>query len=226
MTPHADTERRVHDRPMPPKPGLLAKLDDWLVRAAENARHHWSGRIIFTLVIVASLGLIAWSVHERLPLLRGSHAWIERLHHLRKEIAELQATLQSAPGDAQKLARAEQSVAPDLESVAAWMNERIASMRWKHSAVTWRLKGSLPLAGLDDVRALLIEVSIRDAHQIGFDRATKSLKNLTQGSWRTEWIGMNAQGGLDGLHELKALFRIWVRQSPDIDALAIQGEHA
>lgn len=148
------------------------------------------------------------------------------MHQLRKDIAELRSALRSASGDARKLAKIEQSVAPGLESVATWMNARIGKMRHGRSSITWRLKGSLPITGLDGVRALLIEVSIHHARSIGFDRATKSLAELTRGSWRTEWIGLSARGGTDGLHELTALFRIWVRQSPEIDALAIHERQA
>ncbi len=214
-------ERRRNQRPWPPAPGLMERLDAVLAGAASSIRHHWTGRIVFTLVILASLGVLAWSLQQRLPLLKGSRAHLLRLHDLQMDIEELRQQIKQGRDIEDDLGRLENRIMPDLETATTWMNKLSAELESAGARIKWRIVNARPIPGLDDLRGLVVSIAIQ-SDPGEYAAIMQTIRRHVEGAWLAEMIGLDAQGREnDGVSTLTVKLRLWLRDQPAVEEFAM-----
>ncbi len=213
-------ERRRNQRPWPPAPGLMERLDAALAGVAGSIRHHWTGRIAFTLVILASLGVLAWSLHQRLPLLKGSRAHLLRVHDLQTDIDALRRQVEQGKGLEDDLGQFENRVMPDLETAATWLHALAADIESAGGRVQWRIADARPISGLDDLRGVIVDLAI-EPDPGRYAAIMQTVRRHVEGEWLVDMIGLDEQGREnEGVSALNVSLRLWLRDQPAVRAFA------
>ena len=210
-------QRRQADRPSPPRASWLIKIDQLVAHMIANLRYYWMGRAIFTTVLALCIGSVWWSLHERLPLLKGSQAYIQKLNQLQAETEILKQQWQGKKVEesGNALSRYEMTLMPDMETAATWVEAAVSLAEAEDFALSYSFgDAQQPSANLDDIRILPVTLALSPRNG-SFDLTTISrfFDAITSGAWHIDLIRAELNGHADGVEKITAELRVWMKKS-------------
>jgi len=216
--------RRRNQRPPLPKFGIMVRLDEMLMFAMENIKHHWTARIILLLLISVALGSVWWSYHYRLSLVEGSNIYMKRLYTLQRDVDNLTMHWSQTRMKQQKdeLFSYDERVMPDLEVMNSWLQQQLHRMQAKGLQLAWHVQGQEPISHvLKDIRVLRVSLDIHQKSGVlDFNYLLSMLTVMTSDHWRVEVASLTMDGDGKGVDKVTINLRIWVKQSQYVDQLA------
>jgi len=220
-------QRRQVDRPPNPPATWLVQADQLTARMMSNLRHHWKGRIVFTLLFVLCLGSLWWSLYERLPMLDGSKTYMKHLNHLQSEVEILKQQWRDARvvevNDA--LARYETMLMPDMESVDAWIKQVMVQANMADMSVSYVIGDlEMPSIALNGVRFLRLSMTIESSKDdLSLSSLMTFFNGMTAGLWHVDVVQLEMDGQSEGVEKITVTLRVWMKASDELDQLMSKG---
>jgi len=210
-------QRRQVERPSPHRASWLIRVDQLVAHMIANLRYHWVGRAIFTIVLVLCLSSVWWSLHERLPLLKDSQAYIQKVNQLQTETETLKQQWRGNRVEQSEnaLHRHEVMLMPDMESVATWIETAVALAKADDFELSYSFGyAQQPSAYLDDIRVLPVTLSLAPMDgSFDLPAISRFFDSMTSGAWHVDIIRAELDGQAEGVEKITAELRVWMKKS-------------
>ncbi|GAV20723.1 hypothetical protein MMIC_P1696 [Mariprofundus micogutta] len=210
------------------KQGFISRMEGPLEFITTQLKQGWAARIVLIALILLSIGVIWWSINERLELLNGAKSISQQQETMRREIDHLQLkwSAQNHEKIAEDLAAAENKLMPDQNSLAEWLEKFIAKAQKQRINLIYNVGRAHPTPQkLGNVHLVPIQIILRPSRDLNQRNAYKKIldfaKSITNSSWRMDVTSASVTGSSDQLDQLEMYVEMWMRSTPlQIDNIA------
>ena len=167
-------------------------------------------------LIMASLGLIGWTVMTRMSFIDEARSEIRSTYSLESEVRGLrtQWTHRSAPSHEPKVDQADQSLLEGFDGLARWLHH--IQRQGRRMGVTTTYKVGKPESGpekVEDVERLPIEFKIRSTKsRKGYQNYLQFLQTLVEHDIRVDLKELNLTGRGNGAESMNIHVKVWMKR--------------
>ena len=173
-------------------------------------------QLTMALLIMASLGLIGWTVMTRMSFIDEARSEIRSTYSLENEVRGLrtQWTHRSARSHEPKVDQADQSLLEGFDGLARWLHH--IQRQGRRMGVTTTYKVGKPESGpekLEDVDRLPIEFEIRSTKsRKGYQNYLQFLQTLMEQDIRVDLKELNLTGRGNGAESMNLHVKVWMKR--------------